>query len=150
VTDVPIRNSLIFRCGRRFPVVSGLRVSWDHMRPPNQRILSIHLTEPSLPLEDEDQDGKFDDPDEAVNFIQTEDGTRIEVKQSKPKKGEEIKKVEGGRIYKIITRNYMAEGYDGFQDLKNRKFIIDDDNGQIMSSIVRSFLLGEFPLLRLP
>lgn len=37
----------------------------------------------------------------------------------------------------------MAEGYDGFQALKNRKFIIDDENGQIMSSIIRSFLLGE-------
>lgn len=37
----------------------------------------------------------------------------------------------------------MAEGYDGFQPLKNRKFIIDDENGQIMSSIIRSFLLGE-------
>jgi 5'-nucleotidase len=61
-----------------------------------------------------------------------------------------------------ITRNYMAEGqvhnpvckilysdiylsprYDGFEALKNRKFIVDDDNGQIMSSIVRSFLLGK-------
>lgn len=27
--------------------------------------------------------------------------------------------------------------------MKDRKFIIDDDNGQIMSSVVRSFLLGK-------
>lgn len=51
--------------------------------------------------------------------------------------------MEGGRIYRLITRDYMAEGYDGFTALKNRKFIVDDDNGQLMSSIVRSFLLGE-------
>lgn len=38
----------------------------------------------------------------------------------------------------------MAQGYDGFEGLKNRKFIVDDENGQIMSSIIRSFLLGEF------
>jgi hypothetical protein len=44
-----------------------------------------------------------------------------------------------------ITREYMAEGYDGFEALKGRKFIIDDENGQIMSSIIRSFLLGEPP-----
>ena len=36
----------------------------------------------------------------------------------------------------------MALGYDGFGALKDRKFIIDDENGQIMSSIIRSFLLG--------
>jgi hypothetical protein len=36
----------------------------------------------------------------------------------------------------------MAEGYDGFTALKGRKFIIDDENGQIMSNILRSFLLG--------
>lgn len=41
-----------------------------------------------------------------------------------------------------ITRDYMAQGYDGFSALKGRKFIIDDENGQIMSSIIRSFLLG--------
>jgi hypothetical protein len=39
----------------------------------------------------------------------------------------------------------MAQGYDGFAALKNRKFIIDDENGQIMSSIIRSFLLGKLP-----
>lgn len=37
----------------------------------------------------------------------------------------------------------MAQGYDGYEALKGRKFIIDDENGQIMSSIIRSFLLGE-------
>jgi len=39
----------------------------------------------------------------------------------------------------------MAQGYDGFTAMKGRKFIIDDENGQIMSSIIRSFLLGESP-----
>lgn len=42
-----------------------------------------------------------------------------------------------------ITRDYMAQGYDGFEALKNRNFIVDDENGQIMSSILRSFLLGK-------
>jgi hypothetical protein len=35
-----------------------------------------------------------------------------------------------------------ASRYDGFEAMKNRKFIVDDENGQIMSSIIRSFLLG--------
>lgn len=36
----------------------------------------------------------------------------------------------------------MAEGYDGFEPLKDRKMIIDDETGQRMSNILRSFLLG--------
>jgi len=45
----------------------------------------------------------------------------------------------------------MAQGYDGFTAMKGRKFIIDDENGQIMSSIIRSFLLGKLAhLLRDP
>lgn len=36
----------------------------------------------------------------------------------------------------------MAEGYDGFEPLKDRKMIIDDETGQRMSNIMRSFLLG--------
>jgi len=120
---------------------------WDHLKPPNERIISIHLSESTLPRDD-DGDDEIDNPEEYVNFLETDDGTRIEVKQRRAIKGEEIKKEAGGRTYRIITRNYMAEGYDGFQDLKNRKFIIDDDNGQIMSSIVRSFLLGKWDILR--
>jgi hypothetical protein len=36
----------------------------------------------------------------------------------------------------------MAGGGDGFEMLKGRKFIVDDENGQPASSILRSFLLG--------
>lgn len=32
--------------------------------------------------------------------------------------------------------------YDGFEALKNQRFIVDDETGQIMSQIIRSFLLG--------
>ena len=39
-------------------------------------------------------------------------------------------------------RTLLTERYDGFEALKGRKFIVDDENGQIMSSIIRSFLLG--------
>lgn len=42
----------------------------------------------------------------------------------------------------------MAQGYDGFEALKNRNFIVDDENGQIMSSILRSFLLGKSKVIR--
>lgn len=114
---------------------------WDHTKPPNHRIVSIHSTKPNVLKADElDND---DDPNQMVQFYETPDGTRVEVKKAHAVQGEEVKREKGGKIYRIITRNYMAEGYDGFEALKNRKFIIDDDEGQIMSQIVRSFLLGE-------
>lgn len=46
-------------------------------------------------------------------------------------------------MYRIVTRQYMADGFDGFEALKGRKMIIDHENGQTMSSILRSFLLGK-------
>lgn len=49
-----------------------------------------------------------------------------------------------GRTYKIVTREYLAQGYDGFDALKRGTYIIDDENGELMSSIVRKYLLGSW------
>lgn len=56
--------------------------------------------------------------------------------------GEPIKRVKGGRMYKIVTREYMAQGHDGFLPLKGQKYLVDDESGQLMSAIVRKYLLG--------
>ena len=56
--------------------------------------------------------------------------------------GEPIKCVKGGRMYKIVTREYMAQGHDGFLPLKGQKYLVDDESGQLMSAIVRKYLLG--------
>ncbi|KAK8843476.1 hypothetical protein IAR55_007135 [Kwoniella newhampshirensis] len=127
----------------RFPIVSGLVVEWDHTKPAGSRVLSIHQLVPPRKEEDE-----VENPADLVDFKEQEDGTRIEVKQRKLELGEEVKREEGGKIYRVITREYMAEGYDGFEALKGRKFIVDDENGQIMSSIIRSFLLGSSYIFR--
>lgn len=57
---------------------------------------------------------------------------------------EEVKRTKEGRKYKIVTREYMAEGHDGFMALQGKKYLVDDESGQIMSSIVRKYLLGEW------
>ena len=56
--------------------------------------------------------------------------------------GEPIKRVKGGRMYRIVTREYMAQGHDGFIARKGNKYLVDDESGQMMSSIVRKYLLG--------
>lgn len=54
---------------------------------------------------------------------------------------EEIKREAGGRTYKIITREYMAQGHDGFLPLKGAPYLIDDESGQLFSALVRKYTL---------
>ena len=61
--------------------------------------------------------------------------------------GEPIKRVKGGRMYKIVTREYMAQGHDGYEALSGQKYLIDDESGQMMSTIVRKYLLGAFSFI---
>ncbi|KAF8894422.1 Metallo-dependent phosphatase [Infundibulicybe gibba] len=55
---------------------------------------------------------------------------------------EAISREIGGKIYKIVTRDYMAEGHDGFVALKDGRRLIDHEGGSLMSTIVRKYLLG--------
>lgn len=56
--------------------------------------------------------------------------------------GAVIKREKSGRTYNIVTREYMTQGYDGFTPLVGRKYLIDEENGQLMSALVRKYLLG--------
>ncbi|OJA12753.1 hypothetical protein AZE42_07928, partial [Rhizopogon vesiculosus] len=100
---------------RRFPVVSGLRITWDSRRPAGQRVLGIWLQK--------------DVSNTDFNSI-TVDG------------GDEIKPDKDGRKYKILTREYMAQGNDGYTALPGHAYLIDEETGQIMSSLVRKYTLG--------
>ncbi|KAI0747874.1 Metallo-dependent phosphatase [Daedaleopsis nitida] len=136
----------------RFPVISGFRVSWDSRRPPGQRVLGVWLVhEPS---------GGSNNP----STVGTP--THSGASSPRPREGstssmssllqsavvgqpsaiavdsEPIKRMKGGRMYKVVTREYMAEGHDGFLPLKGNRYLVDDESGQLMSAIVRKYLLG--------
>lgn len=70
---------------------------WDHSLPPNKRVKSIHLLNP--PTDDDDE---IEMPEDMVDFVDQEDGTRIEVKQRKREEEEEVKNESGGRTYRIV------------------------------------------------
>ena len=53
----------------------------------------------------------------------------------------EVQREKSGKKYTIVTREYMAQGHDGFLPLKDGKYLIDDESGQIMSTLVRQYLL---------
>ena len=99
-------------------------MSWDSRRPPGQRVLGVWLQgESQVP-------GHGDPEDSGVSTPVLEDS-------------EPIPRVRDGRKYTIVTREYMAQGHDGFLPLKGQKYLVDDESGQITSSIVRKYLLGK-------
>lgn len=128
-TLLPVRIDVLF-ANSRFPVISGFRVTWDSRRNPGKRVLTIAVERQKRI--DEHKSG-----DSTPNL-------RLEF--------EEVKRERGGKKYAIVTREYMAEGHDGYECLANQKMIIDDEQGQMMSTIVRKYLLGmlhaTFPLQR--
>jgi len=46
------------------------------------------------------------------------------------------------QTYTVITRDYMAQGHDGYDAFKGCNYVIDEEQGIIMSSLVRRYLLG--------
>ncbi|KAG6820781.1 hypothetical protein H0H93_011546 [Arthromyces matolae] len=106
----------------RFPVISGFRVSWDSRRSPGSRVLGVWT---------------ILQKDKSVVSSAEISGA------STPKliDGDQIRR-DSGRKYKIVTREYMAQGHDGFLALKGKPYLVDDESGQLLSSIVRKYLLG--------
>ena len=102
---------------------------WDSRRPPGQRVISIHL-----------------DPDIGESTVDT---PTLSPTTSRPgisiaqDPAEEVKREKGGRMYKVVTREYLASGHDGYEMLKGNKYLIEEEGGQMMSAVVRKYLLGE-------
>ncbi|KAF5387159.1 hypothetical protein D9615_001693 [Tricholomella constricta] len=107
----------------RFPVLSGIRVSWDSRREPGNRVLDVCLLQER---EESDNDSESTSGTSTPSLVD----------------GEPITRSTDGRKYKIVTREYMAQGHDGFLAFKGKPFLVDDESGQLMSSIVRKYLLG--------
>ncbi|KAI0371748.1 Metallo-dependent phosphatase [Pilatotrama ljubarskyi] len=140
----------------RFPVISGFRVSWDSRRPPGQRVLGVWLlqepsggstsTSPSrTPIHSGSTSPVMSHPSSATSSMSSllqSTMTAMAQPAAALVDGDPIPRVKGGRMYSIVTREYMAQGHDGFLPLKGKKYLVDDESGQMMSAIVRKYLLG--------
>lgn len=99
-------------------MISGFKVTWDSRLPPGRRVLSVVLLK---------QIEKYSD-----------DGSPERLVEEEP-----VPRSKEGRKYNIVTRDYLAEGHDGFVILKGKPYLVDHESGSLMSSIVRQYLLGE-------
>ncbi|ORZ40200.1 Metallo-dependent phosphatase-like protein [Catenaria anguillulae PL171] len=50
--------------------------------------------------------------------------------------------VDLAQTYRVVTRNYLAEGHDGFSSLLPHTTIVDDEAGLLISTIMRKYFLG--------
>lgn len=128
----------------RFPVISGFRVSWDSRRAPGQRVLGVWLVqEPASATNTSASPTPLSSATASKTSLQSTQSTNSGA--STPVilvDGESVPRSREGRKYRIITREYMAQGHDGFLALKDQKYLVDDESGQMMSQIVRKYLLG--------
>ena len=94
-------------------------MTWDSRREPGSRILGMWLLQSKI----------------------SSSGTSFQADE------EPIERVSGGRKYKIVTMEYMAQGHDGFSMLTKGQTLIDHESGAILSSIVRKYMLGKVNIL---
>ncbi|EIW81814.1 Metallo-dependent phosphatase [Coniophora puteana RWD-64-598 SS2] len=100
----------------RFPAISGFRVEWKSSNESGNRVQGIWLQEESKEV----------GPDGKLKLVDKEEIRRT-----------------SDRKYLISVGEYMAQGGDGYDVLKDQKLIIDGENGQSKSTLIRKFLLGK-------
>ena len=94
-------------------------MKWDSTRPAGQRLLELWK-------DDHARESEYDK--ETTNAV--EHHTK------------RIERSRGSPFYAVVTRQYMADGHDGFKALVGKPHLIDDEAGQLFSTIVRRYLLG--------
>lgn len=143
----------------RFPQVAGISVVWDSSKPSGSRVVEVRLLEDvhlfhddGTRRKDSDEDSGSASPAEGAETYaferKEEGGYSIEVNKPPLRKG---RLLERDRVYRVVTREYMASGHDGYVAL-NRPCgddLIDHENGALMSTQVRKFLLGASLIWRL-
>ena len=131
----------------RFPIVSGLAIQWDHSLPPNQRVKSIHLIKPPEDKDDDLEIESPEDfvdfvEQEDVTRVEVEQRKYILGEGVTREEGGRVYRIvswrrqlcydtililgaewpEGFRNRILttmrITREYMAQGYDGFDAVR--------------------------------
>ncbi|CAG8649887.1 5151_t:CDS:2 [Funneliformis caledonium] len=111
----------------RFPIVSGLKIEYNQKADPGSRLRNVWLTERCQPTPMEESEKQNIDNDSEENVPYTI-----------------VEKLDLQKTYTVCTRGYMASGYDGFTALAKptTQFLVDDENGILLSTLVRRYFLG--------
>ncbi|KAI9183847.1 hypothetical protein H9P43_002899 [Blastocladiella emersonii ATCC 22665] len=50
--------------------------------------------------------------------------------------------LDRAQTYRVATRNYLADGHDGFTSLVPHTTVVDDESGMLITTILRKYFLG--------
>ncbi|PKI82840.1 hypothetical protein MVES1_003744 [Malassezia vespertilionis] len=123
----------------RFPQISGLHVVWDSSREPGKRVVSVDILQQPFDGVKERSARKIRKQIREHFSYATDDDNSVTVLRAMNKVKEPLAR---DKMYRVVTREYLALGNDGFHALARGRYIIDDETGQLMATIVRKFLLG--------
>ncbi|CAG8475686.1 8702_t:CDS:2 [Ambispora gerdemannii] len=122
----------------RFPIFSGLKVEYNPKSEPGKRLRKVWLTAPPLPTPI-----SLDTLETDISpIVEGEDASESD--SIPPTPLNIIGELEMDKIYTVCTRAYMAQGYDGYHSLAlpNTKYLVDDENGIIQSTLLRRYFIG--------
>lgn len=125
----------------RFPQIAGMRVVWDSSKEPFHRVVSVDFLR--LPF-----DGKFSSSEKMCMKIRDEfeyvpsDGADDDVVTVHRVPAGVKEPLQLDKKYNVVTRGYLAGGNDGYTALMNGDFVVNFEAGELMSTIVRKYLLG--------
>ncbi|KAG9290588.1 hypothetical protein G9A89_020958 [Geosiphon pyriformis] len=113
----------------RFPIFSGLKIAYNPEAEPGKRLRNVWQTETRLP-----RHKNLPEMDEYLAAEESENDSKLNI----------IGELDMKKIYTVSTRAYMAAGYDGFRSLAlpTTKYLIDDENGIILSTLVHRYFIG--------
>lgn len=140
----------------RFPQTAGLFIKWDSRKKPGERLVEVRLLEDIHMLHPDGSKVQKDDTEDRRGSISSltsyafersaEGGYSIDVNKPRLRKGPHL---DSNKMYRVATREYMADGHDGYTALSRGNDLIDHENGSLMSTQVRKFLLGANLIWRL-
>jgi hypothetical protein len=107
----------------RFPHVSGCRVVYEPTAPVGSRVRKVYIQ-----------------PRSGITGNNNDTNTEEQQDPTLARPGEVELDLE--RMYKVCTRYYLACGNDGYEPLKGCEFLVDDENGILISTLLRKFFLG--------
>jgi 5'-nucleotidase len=102
----------------RFPHVSGCRIIYEPGAEPGSRVRKVWV-QTGLPP-----------PYHTVK----------ELDPTQPRPGEV--ELDPEKIYTVCTRHYLASGNDGYEALKDCEYVIDDEAGVLISTMIHKYFLG--------
>lgn len=135
----------------RFPQVSGCRICFDPQRPPNHRLISVHILKKHSHRHQSYSRAPSAERGGADGTPTKRTNTNMSTTSTDSLTAEELyadfEPLDLGKRYTLAVRSYTASGNDGFTMLKPTpdnavKVLVDEESGWAPAMMLRRLFLG--------